>query len=205
MAAAREPATELRPWDRQPGESEVAYQGFVAYRDSGVPRNLASAARGLRKHEAQLYRWKDRHQWDSRLLAYDSAQTRTAEEVGRQEGERKRRHWGQATDHLMQAVLSWLLSFVVLDPETGRRMLDPRAGVKSNMLIANYLLRVQTWLAEGPESGATPQDVDAELRRMATEELERLKRAASPDRPQKETKSIGTAKQKRPRPKRNSR
>ena len=173
-----QPGPDLRPWDRQPQESELAYQAFLAYRDSGVPRNLAATARALGKREAQLHRWKRRHRWEDRLLAWDAAQGKAAEETAQREWERRRRRWSQAGDHVLQALLSTLLGLIKTDPETGRTALDPRVKVEQALDIGQFMMRFQRWLAEAPAGAEGPPEVSAELRRMASAELEKLKQLA---------------------------
>ena len=175
---SREHTEGLRPWDRQPGESELAYQAFLAYRDSGLPRNLAATARALDKHEAQLYRWKDRHRWDQRLLAWDAAQGRAAEETAQREWEKRRRRWSQAGDHVMQALLSRLLGLIATDPETGRATLDQAVALERGLDIGAFIMKLQRWLAEAPAGPDGPPEVGSELRRMASVELEKLKQLA---------------------------
>ena len=174
----REQTEGLRPWDRQPGESELAHQAFIAYRDSGIPRNLAATARALGKHEGQLYRWKDRHGWGYRLLAWDAAQGKAAEETAQREWERRRRRWSQAGDHIMQALLSTLLRLITTDPETGKAALDGRVKVELGLGIGEFIMRFQRWLAEPPAGPEGPQDATTELRRMARVELDKLKQLA---------------------------
>ena len=175
---SREHTEALRPWDRRHGESELAHQAFVAYRDSGVPRNLAATARALGKHEGQLYQWKDRHQWGHRLLAWDAAQGRAAEETAQREWEKRRRRWSQAGDHVMQALLSTLLGLITTDAETGRAMLDETVALERGLDIGEFIMKFQRWLAEAPAGTDGPPDAGSELRRMASAELEKLKQLA---------------------------
>ncbi len=168
----------LRSWDRQLGESELAHQAFLAYRDSGIPRNLAATARALGKHEGQLYRWKDRHGWGYRLLAWDAAQGKAAEETAQREWERRRRRWSQAGDHVLQALLSRLLGLITTDPETGKAALDGRVKLELGLGIGEFIMKFQRWLAEAPAGPDGPPEAGPELRRMASVELEKLKQLA---------------------------
>ncbi len=178
MTSIREQTEGLRPWDRQLSESELAHQAFLAYRDSGVPRNLAATARALGKHEGQLYRWKDRHGWEYRLLAWDAAQGKAAEETAQREWERRRRRWSQAGDHVMQALLTTLLTLITTDPETGRATLNQTVALERGLDIGEFVMKFQRWLAEIPGGPDGPPEAGSELRRMASVELEKLKRLA---------------------------
>ena len=65
---------DLRPWDRQPKETEKAYSAFKAYLDmstDGGERNLSELARRLSKSRQLLTGWKSRHHWGDRCLAWD--------------------------------------------------------------------------------------------------------------------------------------
>ena len=65
---------DLRPWDRQPRETEKAYAAFKAYLDmsaDGGERNLSELARRLSKSRQLLTGWKSRHHWGDRCLAWD--------------------------------------------------------------------------------------------------------------------------------------
>ena len=178
MTSMPEHTEALRPWDRQPGESELAYHAFLAYRDSGVPRNLAATARALGKHEAQLYRWRGRHRWGHRLLAWDAAQGKAADETAQREWEKRRRRWSQAGDHVMQALLSTLLGLITTDPETGRATLDQAVALERGLDIGEFIMKFQRWLAEAPAGPDGPPDTGSELRRMASVELEKLRQLA---------------------------
>ena len=65
---------DLRPWDRQPRETEKAYAAFKAYLDmsaDGGERNISELARRLSKSRQLLTGWKSRHHWGDRCLAWD--------------------------------------------------------------------------------------------------------------------------------------
>lgn len=62
----------MRYWERQPRESEKAYQAFQMYRDMGQGRNLREVARTLGKSPSLIYRWSTKHDWVERVRAYDN-------------------------------------------------------------------------------------------------------------------------------------
>lgn len=72
---------EIRPWDRQPGETSKAYAAFVAYRDLGGERSYAKVARQLGKSTTLLDRWGRQNDWQSRTAAWDSMPARKTEEA----------------------------------------------------------------------------------------------------------------------------
>lgn len=62
-----------KPWERQKGESEQAYEAFAAYRDMGADRTIAAVVERLEKSRSLLDRWKDRWDWKERVRQYDNA------------------------------------------------------------------------------------------------------------------------------------
>jgi hypothetical protein len=63
---------DLKPWDRQPGETSKAYGAFVTYRDMGPERSLERVAHTLGKSTTIMSRWSAAHNWVSRTAAWDS-------------------------------------------------------------------------------------------------------------------------------------
>jgi len=63
---------EIRPWDRQAGETSKAYAAFVTYRDQGEDRSIQSVAEELDKSRALISRWSTQNDWVSRAAAWDS-------------------------------------------------------------------------------------------------------------------------------------
>lgn len=61
-----------KPWERQKGESEKAYEAFAAYRDLGAKRTTVAVAEKLQKSDTLIRRWKDRWDWKERVRAYDN-------------------------------------------------------------------------------------------------------------------------------------
>ena len=61
-----------KPWERQKGESEKAYEAFSVYRDMGEKRTLTAVAGQLRKSGSLIRRWKGRWDWSERVRAYDN-------------------------------------------------------------------------------------------------------------------------------------
>lgn len=61
-----------KPWERQKGESEKAYEAFAIYRDMGEKRTFTAVAEKLQKSSSLIRRWKDRWEWVERVRAYDN-------------------------------------------------------------------------------------------------------------------------------------
>lgn len=71
--------TELRPWDRQPGETSKAYEAFLIYRDLGANRTTRSTAEALTRTETHIKTWSSKYGWVSRAAAWDSMPSRAIE------------------------------------------------------------------------------------------------------------------------------
>ncbi|WP_298594778.1 hypothetical protein [uncultured Mitsuokella sp.] len=76
---SRKISNEQEPWERQAGESSVAYEAFLLYRNmSHEPdgekkkRRLASVAKKLGKSLALMERWSFTWDWVERARAYDN-------------------------------------------------------------------------------------------------------------------------------------
>lgn len=71
----------LQPWDRQPGESDIAFHAFKTYRDFGVDRSLSRVASELvaqnrSKGKVTTVRnniaiWSKKNRWVERCAAWD--------------------------------------------------------------------------------------------------------------------------------------
>lgn len=66
--------TELA-WERQPGESEEAYEAFTDYYKN-PKRSQKKTAKAVEKSEALIYRWSVRWHWNERAREYDNALVR---------------------------------------------------------------------------------------------------------------------------------
>ncbi|MCD8089273.1 MAG: hypothetical protein LUD81_01365 [Clostridiales bacterium] len=61
-----------KPWERQKGESEKAYEAFGIYRDLGNKRTVSAVVKELEKSRSLIDRWKDKYFWEERVLIYDN-------------------------------------------------------------------------------------------------------------------------------------
>lgn len=102
----------LDPWDRRPRESDPAWQAFVAYRDSEIPRSIRRTAAALGKSDTLIGQWSSRHDWQDRVAAWDLEQDRQRREaMGRENVEAGKRHAQIAAGALQAAAavnLEWL-------------------------------------------------------------------------------------------------
>lgn len=72
---------DIRPWDRQPGETSKAYEAFVVYRDMGAERTVRSVAERLGKSGTLIAGWSSKNGWVPRAAAFDSLPARKTEEA----------------------------------------------------------------------------------------------------------------------------
>lgn len=59
-------------WERQTGESSVAYEAFKEYRDMPGKRSVTAVAKKLKKSNTLMYRWEIKWFWQERAQAYDN-------------------------------------------------------------------------------------------------------------------------------------
>lgn len=61
-----------KPWERQTGESEKAFEAFVVYRDLGCDRSISKVVQKLNKSHALIARWSGQWNWSERVRLYDN-------------------------------------------------------------------------------------------------------------------------------------
>ena len=80
-------------WQRQPAETNKAFEAFVVYRDLGKERSLEAVARKLSKSSQLLKRWSAANNWVERAGTYDdylAEQDRKAYEATRRKAKDER-------------------------------------------------------------------------------------------------------------------
>ena len=78
MAKNADIKPDIKPWERQDGETPKQFQAFVVYRDMGEERSLSAVSRELNKSKALLGRWSAANGWVDRCTAWDREQDRIA-------------------------------------------------------------------------------------------------------------------------------
>jgi hypothetical protein len=61
----------IQPWDRRPGEGTRAHAAFLAYRDAGPARSLATVGQELGRSRGLLERWSSTWSWVARAARWD--------------------------------------------------------------------------------------------------------------------------------------
>lgn len=64
--------SQTQPWERQDGETPIAFDAFRVYRDMGTSRSVRAVAHALDKSVQLIGRWSSVHGWVDRARAYDN-------------------------------------------------------------------------------------------------------------------------------------
>lgn len=79
---------EIAPWERQPGETEKAYEAFLIFKNLGPGRTFKAVSDRLQKSYTLIRRWKERGNWESRAAEYDRENERK-EQIATQKARKK--------------------------------------------------------------------------------------------------------------------
>jgi len=71
----------IQPWERQPTDTDKSFEAFEVYRRMGASRSLLKVSQQLVKSTTLLSRWSMRHGWVERCRAWDTHQSRYANEL----------------------------------------------------------------------------------------------------------------------------
>ena len=83
----------IEPWERQPGETEKAYEAFLVYKNLGPGRSIKKVSDRLQKTYALIYRWNMRNGWKARVEAFDRENERVEQErIQKERAEMIKRH-----------------------------------------------------------------------------------------------------------------
>ena len=135
-----------KPWERQKGESEKAYEAFSLYRDKGVGRTVTAVVKELAKSRSLIDRWKDRWSWDDRVRQYDTEIERQAKKEA-QKGLRDM--YTRQTKIAMEVQTKALQALQKLDIES----MSPK-DIKEYIRMATDLERLNRTLSAGPQEEA---------------------------------------------------
>lgn len=95
------PAADREPFDRQPEESDKAFEAFVLYRSMGAERTISKVTKQLHKRVGICERWSREQGWSYRAAEWDRAEDRHRREASLQAAEDK------AREKVMVADLMW--------------------------------------------------------------------------------------------------
>ena len=68
----QEAPEDLKPWERQPGETPKQWEAFALYRDMGAERSIQKVADALGKTKPNLGVWSRENHWVDRVTAWDA-------------------------------------------------------------------------------------------------------------------------------------
>lgn len=136
----------IKPWERQPKESEEAYAAFLAYRDMGPGRTLEGAGKLLEKSWKHFGHYSSRWRWVERCEAWDNHLQRERDRVAVAEA----RKWERRRQQHVEAV--WedaqklrekagaMLAFPIArkESEDGRTVIHP---AKWSFAVAAQILK----------------------------------------------------------------
>ena len=84
-----------KPWERQEGESEKAFEAFAIYKDMSANRSVRTVAQEFIKSVSLIARWSIKWNWGERVRAYDNALEKEAEAAAiKERKEMLKRHVG---------------------------------------------------------------------------------------------------------------
>lgn len=110
---------ELKPWERQPGESTRAYSAFLVYRDLGPQRSLRKASeiiypryrqRGTTGPPGRIVLWSGQFKWHQRAEAWDAYLRRLKEDEERRAIKEMAERHARAAVGFQQKALERLLA-----------------------------------------------------------------------------------------------
>ena len=165
---------ETRPWERQRGESPVAYQAFMVYRDLGAARTFVAAANALGKGTSLVRRWARRYDWRDRTWAWDISQAREAEDALRQQREESLRRQARDADQLQRLGMAGLSRLIHRDPVTGEARLDETVKPRDAVAIYKFGVELEDRITQTAPAEPAEDISERELKRMSTEQLHQL-------------------------------
>ena len=168
-------SNEQKPWERRPRETAKAFRAFACFRDLGEERSIAQAARVVDRHVSLLRRWAARHEWWSRVHAFDQEtdrQERATRVRERADSLRRHRQQGQ---QLQQLAMLGLSDLVQRDAVTGKVTLTRQIKPREAAALLRLGIELENGLAPAAEEREAREDsVATLLQRKPDGELEQL-------------------------------
>lgn len=138
--------SDSKPWERQKGESEKAYEAFSIYLNLGVVRTITEVVKKLEKSRTLIDRWKVRYDWTDRVREYDNDQQRQA----KKEAEKGLRDMYTRQTKIAMSVQSKALQALdELDPKT-----MSAKDIKEYIKMATELERLNRTMNAGQNEAA---------------------------------------------------
>lgn len=105
-------AKDVKPWERQDGETPKQFEAFAVYRDMGEERSLAKVGRALGKSKALMDRWSSANSWVERALAWDDEQDRIARQEQIKDIKKMRKRHADVANAMIVAATKGLKSIM---------------------------------------------------------------------------------------------
>jgi len=166
--------SETQPWHRLPGESGIAHETFLVFRDLGSTRKVVAAARAAGKCPSLLYRWVGRHRWWDRVRAWDLAQQRDQEMTSRRRQQETEQRWARNADRLERLAMAIVSGVVRPNPHTGQLGLDRSVKLRDAVAIIKLVLGIHDRLAAAAPAPLHANALDARLQQLSDDEAEEL-------------------------------
>lgn len=172
-ASGQDPA---RPWARQEGETDAAWDAFCGYRKLGLRRSLSRVAELLgHDHLSTLKGWSAAHDWVARCRAFDDHQDALAEEAAEEERRALARRHARAAVRLQSEFISRIFDEdrPIVDRLAELAHSDERTDSGSAVISASAQVSAIKALIDGaylkPVAGVDGGDLDLETRKKIVE------------------------------------
>jgi transposase-like protein len=86
-----------KPWERQPAETEKAFEALRCYLEMGVDRSIRHVAKRLGKSDTIVGRWSKKHEWVKRAREYDNSLLGEADANARE----------LAEERMLKSIMTW--------------------------------------------------------------------------------------------------
>jgi len=161
-------APEVRPWERQDGETELEYEAFKGYVYQRPPRRLAHSS--VKHGAAQLSELYNRWHWPERCLAYDRHVQRIRDD------EREALLRQDAKERMAKIVGVLETTGEIISREAAKLLRDSLEAEASGLLKPADLNKLMnTWITmQRLIHGESTENVsieDASLKNLSVEEL----------------------------------
>lgn len=101
-------------WERQPGESDKAFEAFSTYRDMGASRSLEKTGQTLGKSKAMMETWSRKFSWVERVSAWEDEQDKIMRKMQIEEISEMRKYHADIAREMLEKALEGLRH---LEPE----------------------------------------------------------------------------------------
>lgn len=153
--APRVLATDIDVWERQPDETDKAYDAFVEFvAQPASNRTVAEIGKKLGK-AATVNNWARKWSWRGRALAWDDHQHKVAREAkldGIRDMQKRHLKLSRMFQDLVAVELKRMLHHLQIDPENPDTEMHPKLGTREMQKLADFAVRLERLNLGEPES-----------------------------------------------------